>query len=105
MAFSKIGQPLHSLIFKIAGPDYEDFLAIALGWKKIVGSLLSERAFVHKIENNVLFVAVSNNVWMQELALNKQLILDKIRTILKIKLVNIVFFITDNVEKYQSKIG
>ena len=101
MNFTKTNSAIYQLVFDIAGPEKKDFISIAFGWKHVVGKLLAERAFIHKIENNILFVAVTNNVWMQELVLQKQMIKAKIFDQLKIKILDIVFFITSDVNQYK----
>ena len=104
MNFTQTGSAIHKLVFSIAGPENRDFISIAFGWKNIVGKLLAERAFIHKIENNTLFVAVTNNVWMQELVLQKQMIITKIFDQLTIKISDIVFFITSDAKQYKHKL-
>lgn len=86
-------QHWQKLIYRIAGDEYRDFVTLAFGWKKIVGRLLAQKAELHKLEKKVLFVAVSNNVWMQELILRKFKIIEDIEAILHIGLKDIVFFI------------
>jgi len=36
---------------------------------------MAEKTIIYKFENNVLFVNVSNNIWLQELVLQKYEIL------------------------------
>lgn len=103
MNVSHIGLALHNLIFKIAGEDRKRFVEIAFYWKKLVGPILAEKAFVHKLEQNVLFIAVNNNVWMQELILQKTYLKKKIFVHLKIELKDIVFFTTDDLASYKPK--
>ena len=55
------------IVLKIAGLEHHDFVVLAFGWQKIVGKLLAERTELNKLEKGILFVSVSNNVWMQEL--------------------------------------
>jgi Dna[CI] antecedent DciA-like protein len=87
------GRSWQKLIYDIAGDDNRDFVTLAFGWKKIVGKILDQKAELHKIEKNVLFVSVSNNVWMQEFILRKFQILQDVKAILHIALKDIVFFI------------
>lgn len=95
MDFIRTGNVLHKLVHTIAGEEYKDFVSIVFGWKRIVGELLAERATIHKIEKNVLFVSVSNNVWMQELVLRKFQLMSDIQSVLGIELKDIVFFLKD----------
>ena len=93
MNLKQVGNSWQKLVYSIAGEDYRDFVTLAFGWNKIVGKMLSEKAKLHKLEKDVLFIAVTNNVWMQELILRKFQILNDIETILHVKLSEIVFFI------------
>ncbi|HPR16889.1 MAG TPA: DUF721 domain-containing protein [Candidatus Cloacimonadota bacterium] len=93
MELARPGNAWQQLVFRLAGEDKHDFVVLAFGWKKIVGKLLAERTSLQKVDNQVLFVSVTNNVWMQELVLRKAQILEDIAKILKIKLADVVFFI------------
>ncbi len=92
MRFFKTGNVVKDLVFSIAGEENHDLIAVAFGWKKIVGNLLAKRASIVKLENGVLFIAVTNNVWMQELVLRRSQLISDINRILHVKLSNIVFF-------------
>ena len=96
MRFVKTGNVVKDLVFSIAGKENHDLIAIAFGWKTIVGNLLAERASIVKLENGVLFIAVTNNVWMQELVLRRSQLISDINRILHVKLSNIVFFMKQN---------
>jgi len=96
MRFFKTGNAVKDLVFSIAGEENHDLVAVAFGWKIIVGNLLAERASIIKLENGVLFIAVTNNVWMQELVLRRSQLISDINRILDVKLSNIVFFIKQN---------
>ncbi|MDP8209720.1 MAG: DUF721 domain-containing protein, partial [Candidatus Stygibacter australis] len=71
MAFRATGDFLYDLIIRIAGEDNKDYTTILMGWKKIVGKSVAEKAKPVKYENNVLKVTVSNNIWLQEMILYK----------------------------------
>ena len=101
MSLVQAGDKLHDLVYSIAGNEHKDILTLFFNWKKIVGNILSDRASIHKLEHNVLFIAVSNNVWMQELILRKSKIIADIDLILKIKLDDIVFFLKDAQFRYK----
>ena len=92
----KSGNAVKDLVYSIAGKENHDLIAIAFGWKSIVGDLLAERASIIKLENGVLFIAVTNNVWMQELVLRRSQLISDINRILHVKLSNIVFFLKQN---------
>ncbi|OPX26138.1 MAG: hypothetical protein B1H06_06095 [Candidatus Cloacimonas sp. 4484_143] len=96
MRFVKTGNAVKDLVFNIAGKENHDLVAVAFGWKTIVGNLLAERASIVKLENGVLFIAVSNNVWMQELVLRRSQLISDINRILHVRLSNIVFFMKQN---------
>lgn len=87
------GNAWKNIVYRIAGEGKRDFVTLAFGWKTIVGKILAERTQLNKIEKDVLFVSVSNSVWMQELILRKEQIRKDIESILKIKLAEIVFFV------------
>ncbi len=105
MSFTNSGSKLQNIVYKIAGPENKNFITLAFGWEKIIGEILAERAFIHKIENNVLFVAVSNNTWMQELVLKKQMIISKIKMILNIQVSDIIFFISHDIRANKINLG
>ncbi len=96
MRFVKTGNAVKDLVFNIAGKENHDLVAVAFGWKTIVGNLLAERASIVKLENGVLFIAVTNNVWMQELVLRRSQLISDINRILHVRLSNIVFFMKQN---------
>lgn len=93
MGLRPASDKLKRLIYHIAGKENTEAVKLALGWREIIGPLLSERAVIRKLENNVLFVAVSNNVWMQELILRKHEIKSQIRSRLRIDLKDIIFYL------------
>lgn len=97
------GGSWRKLVYEIAGDEYHDFVTLAFGWKKIVGNILAQKAEIHKLEKQVLFVSVSNNVWMQELILRKYQIMEDIKLMLHIHLRDIVFFIEDDQKKGKLK--
>ena len=93
MDFIPVGNALHKLVFELAGTEFRDLVRIAFGWKKIVGKILSQRTAIQKLEKKILFVSVTNNVWMQELILNKSKIITKIKSISNVEIEDIIFFI------------
>jgi hypothetical protein len=101
MKFNKAGNVIRSLVYRIAGSEYQDIVAVSFCWKRILGRLLSERTELIKIEKNVLFVAVNNNVWMQELLLAKHDLIRQIKQQGDVELTDIVFFLKDQVENQQ----
>ncbi|MBN1327743.1 MAG: DUF721 domain-containing protein [Candidatus Cloacimonetes bacterium] len=91
MTFVRAGNLLSDLLINLAGEQYQDLLRIAFSWRDVVGNLLEERTKLVKLEHNVLFVAVSNNVWMQELILDKHRIIAHLKRVTGIGLENIIF--------------
>ena len=96
MYFSKVSDILHNLVYRLAGSEYKELVTISFGWKQIVGKIIAQRSSVYKLEKNVLFITVTNNVWMQELILNKTRIINDIYKNFRIKLSDIVFFTSEN---------
>lgn len=99
MDFTQTGKVLQSLVYQVAGPEYRDFVTIAFGWKKLVGNILAERASIYKLEKNVLFISVTNNVWMQELILRKFQLMEDIKSMLNVQISDIVFFLKQDKTK------
>lgn len=92
MRFYSSADAIKKLLYKIVDDKNKPFMMIALNWKNIVGDLLAERSKVKKLKKNILFIATNNNVWMQELALRKNIIIKEIKHKLDIELSDIVFF-------------
>ncbi|HRY83452.1 MAG TPA: DUF721 domain-containing protein [Candidatus Cloacimonadota bacterium] len=67
------------VIYRLGGEKYAPFIAACYSWKDAVGPLLAEKSRPLKVENGILYVAVSNNSWMQELVLLKSKILARYR--------------------------
>lgn len=95
MNFRKAGDALSNLIYGIAGDKFKDFVKVYIGWKKIVGKTLSEHSKVKNIKDGVLFVGVSNSVWLQELLLLKKKIIKDLNNNLDIPIKEIVFYLTE----------
>jgi predicted nucleic acid-binding Zn ribbon protein len=93
MKLSRAGNAIQALVLRIAGADNQDLVAIAWSWRRIVGSLLADRTEIVKMENKILFIAVNNSVWMQELILQKYRIIGAIRRKTGVTLSDIIFFI------------
>ncbi|MEN6444698.1 MAG: DUF721 domain-containing protein [Candidatus Cloacimonas sp.] len=94
MAFSSISQLSEELMYRLGGDKYRSFIHIFLYWKEVVGELLASKSYPEKLENGVLFVAVQNNTWMQELILIKDEIISKYKSIYKEEIAEIVFLIS-----------
>ncbi len=48
-------------------------------WEDLVGPLLAERSFISHLDQNVLFVGVTNSTWMQEYVILKQPLITKLQ--------------------------
>ena len=95
MHFRKAGNLLTEIVYKIAGFKYYDFLTLLLHWNDVVGPLLATHSRVLKIEKKSAFIIVDNNVWMQELMLNKKMLIDRSNSFLQNKIDNMVFYLRD----------
>jgi len=61
-------------------------------WTASVGPLITAQTSVDKLKNDVLFVKVSNSVWMQQLQFMKNDILGKLNCVLGDQSVKHIFF-------------
>ncbi|MBC8385780.1 MAG: DUF721 domain-containing protein [Candidatus Cloacimonetes bacterium] len=93
MDFVKAGNALQKFVYSIAGEEHRDLVTIAFGWKKIIGKLLAERTSIYDFDHNILFVTVSNNVWIQELVLHKSQIISDLNKELNVHISDIIFFL------------
>lgn len=73
-------------MLKLGGKRYHDLVLIALEWRDVVGSLIADHARVVKYVNNSLYIGVDSSVWLQELVLMKNDILNKLNKKLARKL-------------------
>jgi hypothetical protein len=78
MTWQHAANPLKELVFRLAGEKYKNLVEIALLWEDLVGPLLAERSFISHLDQNVLFVSVTNSTWMQEYVLLKQPLITKL---------------------------
>lgn len=63
------------MVMRLAGERFRDFVVLYRNWAVIVGELLAERSHPVKCEKGLLYVAVCNNVWLQELVILKKKIM------------------------------
>jgi predicted nucleic acid-binding Zn ribbon protein len=61
-------------------------------WEDVVGPNIARRARAVSIKGGILFVVVANSAWLQELALMKEGIIDKINLLLGKSVVEDVIF-------------
>ena len=67
-----------------------------LVWEEAVGKTISRRAKAISLRNDILFVRVQNSVWLQELSMLKEGIIEKINTLVGKDVVrDIVFRVGD----------
>jgi len=65
-------------------------------WEEAVGKNIARRARAMSVRNEILFVTVQNSVWLQELALLKEGIIEKINSLVGRQVIkDIVFRIGD----------
>jgi predicted nucleic acid-binding Zn ribbon protein len=65
-------------------------------WEEAVGTNISRRAKALSLRNDILFVRVQNSMWLQELSLLKEGIIEKINTLVGKDVVrDIVFRVGD----------
>ena len=93
-SFLSVNKICPRLLMQLGGDKYHDFIKAYLAWKGIVGELLASHSHPIKYEHGVLFVAVFNNTWMQELVLLKPEIKKKYANLLEEGINEIVFLIS-----------
>ncbi|MDD2332173.1 MAG: DUF721 domain-containing protein [Candidatus Cloacimonetes bacterium] len=92
-SWKALDQFTSKLVYRIASDKYRSFVFVYLNWEKVVGGLLAEKSYPIKFEKNVLYVAVANSSWMQELILMKMSIIRKYEVEHSTKIRDIVFLI------------
>lgn len=79
-------QPIHSILREtLKGLNLDFPLKTALllqSWKEIVGEPIGLQTQPYAIRNRILFIYVSNSVWIQQLQFFKPVLLDKINRFL-----------------------
>lgn len=94
MAFNPLSNQSTGLIYRLGGDQYRDFIHIFLCWKKVVGDLLASHSHPIRYQHKMLYVAVENNTWMQELVLLKQDILRNYKQNFQEEIAEMVFLIS-----------
>lgn len=92
-SFVKIGTIIENLIQNLSEKGFSREIQIAFQWRRTIGDILNNKTRIQKLDNNVLYILVENNVWLQELVLRKSEILEKLNSRLpaRQKVKNIVF--------------
>ena len=96
-SFTHAKKIIENLIHNISKDKFSREIKIGLLWNRTLGKILSQKAIISKLERNILFIDVTNNVWLQELVLNKSEIIKKINKKLnpKEQIKDIIFSISD----------
>lgn len=81
------------IIFRLAGERYLGFVKLYMAWPAVVGTLLAEKSMPIKLDEQILYVAVSNNTWMQELVLLKNKIKQELTKKSSVAVIDIIFTI------------
>lgn len=87
---SKIGR---NLALNLGGEKYRPFIRLYLSWRDVVGDLLAQRSHPYRYKDGILYVAVQNNSWLQELVLRKQEIIAKCTSECGEQLRDLLFYI------------
>jgi len=103
MAFVPITKQSENLLYRLGGERYQRFIHIYLVWKNVVGELLSSRSYPMKMEGDVVYVAVQNNTWMQELILLKKDIFKKYKSRYQEEIAELVFLISSPKRKCKKR--
>ena len=93
MAFTSLSNIKKEVIDRIAGEKYKSFVNLYQNWKEIVGPLLAARSHPFHLKDSILYVAVENNSWLQELVLRKLYILKQLNDKTGEEIKDIIFLI------------
>lgn len=77
-SFTRVDKILDDLIEQFSEAGFSREIKIGLLWSKSVGRLLANKSQIYRLENDVLFALVADNVWLQELVLRKPQVIKKI---------------------------
>lgn len=91
--FTALSHRQRQLIEKIAGDRYQPFVRLYQAWPGIVGELLATRSHPFRFAHQILYIAVQNNAWLQELYLRKTDILRQCRAAISTEIKDLIFFI------------
>lgn len=93
MAFTGISELGRKLALTLGGEKYRPFIKLYLGWKDVVGELLAQKSHPYRYHDGILYVAVQNNAWLQELVLRKHEIIAKCASECGEQLKDLLFYI------------
>lgn len=72
----------------------QQFQLLLKVWEQVVGAAMAQQSRPASISRDVLYVAASSSVWVQELKFKRRLILKKLASVLSIPLIDIRFSTT-----------
>lgn len=81
------------MVMKLAGDRFRDFVILYRNWAGVVGDLLAGMSHPIKCDKGLLYIAVSNNVWLQELVILKKKIIYELTLKTGIVITDIYFVI------------
>ncbi|MBW6514213.1 MAG: DUF721 domain-containing protein [Candidatus Syntrophosphaera sp.] len=93
MALTPASRIQNQVLSRLAGDKFQPFIKLYQAWKDVVGDLLAARSHPFRFQHAILYVAVQNNAWLQELVLKKAQILKKCRTKVPEEIRDIIFMI------------
>ena len=67
----------------LTGPDFEEInktINIQSLWEKTVGEAISKNTKIKSFKKGTVIIKVSNPIWRNELSLQKQSIIEKLKT-------------------------
>ena len=76
-------KPLKKILGEyLKGPDFKeinDTISIQTAWENIVGKAVSKNTKIETFKNGTIIVKVSTPIWRNELSLQKQSLLEKLK--------------------------
>jgi predicted nucleic acid-binding Zn ribbon protein len=91
MSFQSLPQLLNSISSQESWRGRRQFQALVASWPEIVGAAVAAQTYPISIQRRVLQVAASNSAWAQNLAFERQHILEKLNARLALDLTDIRF--------------
>ena len=93
MVFTTLARLHNKVLLKIGGEKFRPFIQLYQGWKDIVGDLLASRSHPFRFKDSILYIAVQNNAWLQELYLRKADIMRQCQAKVADEIRDIIFLI------------
>jgi hypothetical protein len=69
-----------------------EFLLVHRAWKKAVGALVANRAFVYRYDRGTVFIGATDSSWVQELLLKKHHWIENLRQATGLPINEMLFF-------------